>query len=72
MNTITVGTCSICHGPVMVPQVWMSILPPTPTCGNCGAVAATHGPIIPMRPQRYRTTTGASITLDATEADPDT
>lgn len=49
----TIGTCSICGGRVSVPQVWHGIIPPTPTCEACGAVAAeTYGPVIPMqRPQ---------------------
>lgn len=49
MNYQTLGTCSICGGPVTVPTVFGSIIPPTPTCMQCGAVAAAHGPIIPMR-----------------------
>lgn len=49
MNII--GTCSICGGAVSVPRVWMGIIPPTPRCGGCGAMAAAHGPVIPMQPQ---------------------
>jgi hypothetical protein len=48
MSYSTVGTCSICSGPVMIPTLWGSIVPPTPTCNRCGAVAASHGPVIPM------------------------
>lgn len=45
-----VGTCSLCGGPVQVPQLWGGIIPPTPTCGHCGAIQANqHGPVIPMR-----------------------
>lgn len=48
-----IGTCSICTGAVTVPDVWMCIIPPTPTCSSCGAVsAAPHGPVIPMAPKR--------------------
>lgn len=43
-----IGTCSHCGGPVQTPDVWGGILPPTPTCTQCGAVAANHGPVIPM------------------------
>lgn len=50
MSNMTVGTCSICGGRVSVPMVWHGIIPPTPTCENCGAVAAQHGPVIPMQP----------------------
>lgn len=58
----TVGTCSLCGGRVTVPDVWMSIIPPTPTCEQCGAVAAEHGPVIPMRPaQPVRISTGTSL-----------
>ena len=55
-SPITVGTCSLCGGPVQVPGgVWMSVIPPTPTCASCGAVAAQHGPVIPMhRPAERR------------------
>jgi len=45
----TIGTCSICGGAVTVPSVWMGIIAPEPTCERCGAVAASHGPTIPMR-----------------------
>lgn len=43
------GTCSICGGPVMVPEFWGGSIPPTPTCQKCGATKAQpHGPVIPM------------------------
>lgn len=58
MMAQVVGTCSICGGAVMAPLTWMSIIPPTPTCSGCGAVAAAHGPIIPMRKLDYQVTTG--------------
>lgn len=50
----TVGTCSICGGPVRVPAVWMGIIPPEPTCASCGAVKADHGPVIQMKPRQKR------------------
>lgn len=46
MNVI--GTCSICGGAVCTPSLWAGIVPPEPSCSRCGAVAANHGPIIPM------------------------
>lgn len=45
---MTCGTCSLCGGRVTVPDHWLSVVPPTPTCEQCGAVAAEHGPVIPM------------------------
>ena len=65
MNDVTVGTCSLCGGAVTVPGVWMGVVPPTPTCQNCGAVAMpNHGPIIPMQPSRTTTGTAAIVTTD--------
>lgn len=50
---ITHGTCSLCGGAVTTPFVWMSTIPPTPTCSSCGAQPANaHGPVIPMVPAR--------------------
>ncbi len=64
MNDQTIGTCSICGGPVTVPTVFWSIVPPSPTCAQCGAVAS-HGPVIPMRAApRYRTSTGTSLIVE--------
>ncbi len=48
MNTQIVGTCSICGGAVTLPLAWYSVTPPVATCSRCGAVAAQHGPVIPM------------------------
>lgn len=53
-NTQTIGTCSLCGGAVTLPIVWHGIVPPAATCSSCGAVAAQHGPVIPMRPARRR------------------
>lgn len=68
MNTC-VGTCSICGGQVCVPSVWGGIIPPIPTCAQCGAQAAQHGPVIAMRPrpqytQQQWTTTAGNKLLD--------
>jgi hypothetical protein len=72
----TVGTCSICGGPVTVPLAWLGIHPPSPSCGRCGAVAAQHGPVIPMVPAQTfqiptpfvmdEVSTGPWITWEAT------
>lgn len=51
MSHRVVGTCSLCGGAVTVPAVWCGIFPPTPTCAACGAEAACHGPVIPMKPR---------------------
>lgn len=61
-----IGTCSICGGAVVVPDIWHGIIAPVPECSSCGAVKReSHGPIIDMapRPQRITTTTtgGAAI-----------
>lgn len=54
MSVSIIGTCSICGGRVTVPTFFHSVVPPTPTCESCGAVAASHGPVIPMRPAPRR------------------
>lgn len=47
----TVGTCSICGGRVTLPDFWMGMQPPIPTCTSCGAVKKQpHGAIIEMVP----------------------
>ncbi len=46
-----IGKCSICGGQVTVPESWLGIFPPTPTCRSCGAEAENRGPVIPMRPK---------------------
>lgn len=48
MNSQTIGTCSLCGGPVTLPLAWYSVTPPVATCSRCGAVQAQHGPVIPM------------------------
>ena len=57
----TIGTCSLCGGPVQVPEFWGGCVPPQPTCAHCGAVAKpTYGPTIqmvrPMLPWRSQQT----------------
>lgn len=49
-----IGTCSNCGGRVAVPSVWFGVIPPVPTCQGCGATAAGHGPVIPMKPPGLR------------------
>lgn len=49
-NEKVIGTCSICGGPVVVPQIWHSVLRPVPTCKQCGATMREYGPIIDMTP----------------------
>lgn len=63
----TIGTCSICGGPVRVPSAWWSVIPPTPRCAQCGATKASHGPVIDMQPsprQRMFTTGGACLDIE--------
>lgn len=52
------GSCSICGGTVTAPMVWHGIIPPTPTCTQCGAIAAAAGKVIPMIPNPTRQTWG--------------
>ena len=66
----TVGRCSLCGGRVSMPDHWMSIVPPGPTCDACGAVAKASGPTIPMeRPddsvRRSRKREGGMIEVEA-------
>ena len=50
MNNRTIGTCSICGGPVVVATITWSTVPPSPHCARCHAVpVAAYGPVIPMR-----------------------
>jgi hypothetical protein len=50
-NEQTVGTCGECGGPVVVPIAWWSVIPPVPTCKECGATAKpNYGPVTPMNP----------------------
>lgn len=46
----TVGTCGSCGGPVRTPELWGGTIPPTPTCAQCGAIAATpYGAVMMMK-----------------------
>jgi hypothetical protein len=47
----TIGTCSLCGGPVRVfTGPYLSTVPPTPSCANCGATPSpNYGPVIPMQ-----------------------
>ncbi len=48
-----VGTCSICRGPVEVPEYWMGSIRPQERCSRCGATGApNYGPVIPMTPDQ--------------------
>jgi hypothetical protein len=48
-----IGTCSCCGGPVVIPDPWWGVDPPTPECSRCHAVpVAPFGAVIPMRPRR--------------------
>lgn len=49
----SIGVCSICGGPVTVPDMWHGIYPPVPTCEHCGATSAGRGPVIPMFPPTH-------------------
>jgi hypothetical protein len=73
MNEMPVGTCSICGGTVVVPVFWISIIPPVPTCKDCGAIKAS-GPIIPMTPRKaIRTITSdntSELGIDIVKNDP--
>ncbi len=53
---LVIGSCSLCGGAVRVPAVWHGVIPPTPMCERCGAVAAlAQAPVIPMVPRgNYR------------------
>jgi hypothetical protein len=42
------GKCSKCGGDVKVPSVWMSVVPPVPTCSSCGATKKDSRPTIEM------------------------
>ena len=53
MNMQTIGTCSLCGGPVQLPLAWWGTVAPVPSCSTCGAVPANpHGPVIQMEPKR--------------------
>ncbi len=48
-----IGTCSICNGPVGIPENWSCLTPPTPKCSKCGSECENkYGPKIPMKKQK--------------------
>ncbi len=52
INDRVVGTCGECGGAVVVPNVWMGVQVPTPTCERCGATAKpNYGRRLPMNPR---------------------
>ena len=53
-----IGTCSICGGPVRK----LSCEVPA-RCEKCGAMAAEHGPVIPMIPPQFVPTPGVRYIL---------
>lgn len=57
----TIGTCSLCGGPVQVATVYYSVVPPEPKCASCGATKADHGPVITMKPAQPRQHLGSAI-----------
>lgn len=51
MSDRTIGTCSQCGGPVVIPGVWLGVIPPVPQCRNCGATAKpAYGKVIETEP----------------------
>lgn len=58
-NMRTVGTCGNCGGAVIMPTVYLSIIPPAPRCESCGGMPkANHGPVVEMeRPRDLSHTT---------------
>lgn len=53
----TIGTCSICGGPVQIPSAWShATLPPPQKCAKCGAKPREpYGRTIPMEPAEQET-----------------
>lgn len=61
MSYRTIGTCSLCGGPVRVPLVWMGSYAPKGQCANCRAYESrSHGPVIAMEPPAKETHIGAN------------
>lgn len=51
MSDITVGTCSLCGGRVVLHSGWYSTIPQIPQCTGCGATKKQpHGGIVEMEP----------------------
>ena len=53
-NQQRIGRCSICGGDVVLPIVWMAIVPPHASCSRCGAVESASGPVVPMQPRESK------------------
>jgi hypothetical protein len=51
-----VGICSRCGGDVTLPTIWHGVVPPVPTCEECGAMANLRPnlPIIPTKPAKWK------------------
>jgi len=47
-----IGVCGLCGGSVCIPEVWMGVFPPAPTCSSCHAVAKASGPVVEMEKPR--------------------
>ena len=46
----TIGTCSKCRGPVVLPDVWMGVQPPVPQCQRCHRIPNyPFGPLLEMQ-----------------------
>lgn len=63
----TIGTCSNCGGRVTLPEIWMGVIPPVPTCQSCGATQKQpHGPVIEMeRPDPNKVTRSRAALVTA-------
>lgn len=54
MSTKIIGTCSICSGPVSIPEIWSGVIAPIPACEQCGAIKRNpYGPVIEMNPRPH-------------------
>ena len=52
-----VGNCGLCGARVFMPEVWLGVDPPVPTCESCGATAKnTDMPTLDMERPLYRCT----------------
>jgi hypothetical protein len=47
----TIGACSLCGGPVKIPDHWYGTEQPRPQCRRCFAFATSLAPVIEMRPR---------------------
>jgi hypothetical protein len=66
-DSVTIlGTCSICQGPVVLRDDWMSTQPQVPRCHNCGAQPMNpYGPVVPMKEKRTWPSRGEAEVLNA-------